>query len=219
MGLVSIRTSVLTRKLQRNLEDYGWPVTVKKSLAYLLALIYFHQIYRIYKIKLDTAKPRKDFDKPDFAFRIVTAQDADMIAQVESIAEWLRGDLKDRIVAGQLCLVALHREKVVAFNLISFDRTFMRLVNLRKRLRQGNAWSEHITVQKQFRKMGLASQLRQRLFDELKKRGIRRLYGGTLRFNLASLNLARSVGFKEIIDIHYRRFFFFESWQYERVRD
>ena len=94
----------------------------------------------------------------------------------------------------------------------------MLLVSLTKKLRPGLAWSEHIAVRKEFRKTGLGAQLRLRIFHELKKIGIRTLYGGTLQSNVASLALARSVGFTEIADIHYRKFFSFQKWRYERVR-
>jgi GNAT superfamily N-acetyltransferase len=208
----------LARKVQRNLEDYGWHITGKKTLAYLFRSVYFRQVYRIYRINLDATKPRDEPYHHKFRFEILATQNVDLIAQVESIAEWLRGGLATAIAKGQICLVALDGDKVAGFNLINFDHATLVLVNLKKKLRRGLAWSEHIAVKKEFRKTGLASQLRLRIFQELKRRGIRRLYGGTLRSNTASLNLARSVGFKEIVDIHYRKFFSNEKWWYTRVR-
>jgi GNAT superfamily N-acetyltransferase len=217
-GIASPGLGGLTHRVQRNLEDYGWRITVKKTLAYLVRSVYFQQIYRIYRIKLDATLPPENFDKHVFAFRILTARDVDMIAQVENIAEWLGGQLKDKIAAGQLCLVALDGEKVAGFNLINFEHATLVLVNLKKELRRGFAWSEHIAVRKEFRRTGLGSQLRCRIFEELKRRGIRRLYGGTLPSNTASLKLTRSVGFQEIADVHYRKFLSFENWRYKRVR-
>lgn len=217
-GIASPGLVGLAHKVQRNLDDYGWRITAKKALAYLVRSVYFQQVYRIYRIKLDATQPPEDFDKHDFAFRILTAQDVDVIAQVENIAEWLRGQLKDKIAAGQPCLVALDGEKVAGFNLINFEHATLVLVNLKKKLRRGLAWSEHIAVRKEFRRTGLGSQLRCRIFEDLKRRGIRRLYGGTLRSNTASLKLTRSVGFQEIADVHYRKFFSFENWRYKRVR-
>ncbi len=210
--------SDLTHKLQRNLQDYGWQITAQKTLAYLFRSIYFRQIYRIYRINLDAIMPPEDPSQPNIRFKVLTAQDVEMIAQVETIAEWLRGRLTNAIAKGQVCLVALDGDEVAGFNLINFDHATLVLVNLKKKLRRGMAWSEHIAVKKEFRKTGLGSQLRFRIFEELKRRGIRRLYGGTLRSNTASLNLARSVGFKEIGDIHYRKIFSFEKWWYTRVR-
>jgi L-amino acid N-acyltransferase YncA len=91
-------------------------------------------------------------------------------------------------------------------------------VNLTRRLHPRCAWSEHIAVRKEYRRSGLGAQLRFRIFQELKLRGVRRLYGGTLVTNSASLALARSVGFKEIADVHYRKILSFKRWRYTRVR-
>jgi GNAT superfamily N-acetyltransferase len=210
--------SSLARKVRRNLQDYGWHITATKALAYLFRSVYFRQVYRIYRINLDATKPPEDPNPHNISFKILATQNVEMIAQVETIAEWLRGRLTNAIAKGQVCLVALDGDEVAGFNLINFDQATLVLVNLKKKLRRGFAWSEHIAVKKEFRKTGLGSQLRLRIFQELKRRGIRRLYGGTLRSNTASLSLARSVGFKEIGDIHYRKFFSFEKWWYTRVR-
>jgi GNAT superfamily N-acetyltransferase len=209
---------LLPHKVQRNLEDYGWKILLQKSLAYLIRSVYFYQVYRIYFINLATAKFPQLLYSHDFTFRILTVQNVDMIAQVENIAEWLRGQLRQKIAAGQLCLVALDGDKVAGFNLIHFKQATLVLVNLTRKLRRGDAWSEHIAVKKEFRRSGLGSQLRYRIFEELRRRGVRKLHGGTLRSNTASLKLTRSVGFREIADIHYRKFFSFERWRYQRIR-
>jgi GNAT superfamily N-acetyltransferase len=218
-GMTSLRPSGLPRKVQRNLEDYGWHITLGKTLAYLVRWVYFRQVYRIYRIKLDAIKVPESCSKQDFIFKILAPHNLDMISQVENSAEWLRGQLKERIAAGQLCLVALSGEKVAGFNLVNLEQASLTLVNRKKKLRQGSAWSEHIAVQKEFRRAGLGAQLRYRIFELLKSRGIRKFYGGTLRSNTASLSLTRSVGFKEICDIHYRKFFTFENWKFKRVRE
>jgi GNAT superfamily N-acetyltransferase len=218
-GIGSIELTDLSHKVQRNLEDYGWHTTIKKALAYLARWIYFRQVYRIYEINLGAIKPHNYSNKEDFTFTLLTPQNVDMIAQVENTAEWLRGQVKGKIVSGQLCLVALSGEKVAGFNLINLEQASLTLVNRKKKLRQGSAWSEHIAVQKEFRRTGLGAQLRYKIFEVLKSRGIRKFYGGTLQSNTASLRLTRAVGFKEICDIDYRKFFFFENWHFKRVRE
>jgi GNAT superfamily N-acetyltransferase len=209
----------LPRKVYRNLQDYGWHVTGGKTLAYLLRSIYFQQVYRIYRIDFDARKP---FAKPGenrLIFRILSVQDVDLIAQIEDIAEWLRGRLMTAIATGQLCLVSLDGNTVAGFNLINLNLATIPVLNLKRKLRRGSAWSEHIAVKKEYRKMGLGSTLRLRIFEELKCRGFCRLYGGTLQSNIASLSLARSVGFREIADVHYRKFLSVEKWWYTRVRE
>jgi hypothetical protein len=86
--------SRLSHKVQRNLEDYGWRIAVKKSVAYLIRAIYFQQAYRIYRIDLDDAGLPPDSNPHNFTFKILTVQNVDMIADVEDVAEWLRGQLK-----------------------------------------------------------------------------------------------------------------------------
>lgn len=211
--------SGLLHKVRRNWEDYGWVTAVKKTLAYLVRAVYFQQAYRIYRIKLADAAPLMEGNVYGFKFRMLTPQDTDAIAQIEEIAEWLRGKLQSAIAAGQPCLVALDRGRVAGFNLIRMDHATLILVNLTRKLHPNCAWSEHIAVQKEYRRSGLGAQLRLRIFQELKRRGVRRLYGGTLVNNAASLALARSVGFKEVADIRYRKFLAVEKWRYERVRE
>jgi GNAT superfamily N-acetyltransferase len=218
-GTAPLRLSRLSHKVQRNLEDYGWQITIKKTLAYLVRWAYFQQVYRIYRINLDAIQAPDYSGRQEFTFKLLTSQNVDMIAQVENTAEWLRGHVKERIAVGQLCLVALNGEKVAGFNLVNLEQASLILVNRKKKLRPGSAWSEHIVVQKEFRKSGLGVQLRNRIFEALKGRGIRKLYGGTLQSNTASLKLSRSVGFKEICDIHYRKLLTFESWRFKRVRE
>ena len=208
----------LLHKVRRNFQDYGWWTTARKTVAYLLRSVYFRQVFRLYRIDLAAVTPSQELENPVFKFKTLTEQDVEWIGQIENMAEWLSGQLRNEIAAGQLCLVALNGDEVAGFNLIRLDYANLPLVNLKKGLHRGCAWSEHIAVKRNFRRAGLGSQLRLRIFEELRQRGYRRLYGGTLRSNAASLSLARSLGFKEIGDIHYRTIFSFKKWWYTRVR-
>lgn len=208
----------LARKFGRNVEDYGWWVAARKALAYCPGFVYSKRVYRIYRINLDQVPPRGELDARGFTFKILESGEEQSIQQIENVAEWLQGKLKDRVATGDLCLVALQEEKVGGFNVITFGEVFIPLINLKRTLRPGEAWSEHIAVQKEFRQKGLASELRYRIFEELRRRGIRRLYGGTLVSNLASLKLTRRVGFQEIVDVIYTKVLHFESWHYKRLR-
>lgn len=208
----------LFRKIRRNWEDYGWHATSRKAVAYLVRAIYFRQVYRIYRINLANAPEPTDWGVCQFKFKMLNAQDDSEIQQIEEIAEWLGGRLKATVAAGQPCLAAMDGDRVAGFNLIRLDHGTLVLVNLTRKLRSSSAWSEHIAVRREYRRSGLGAHMRFRIFEELKRRGIRRLYGGTLVSNTASLSLARSVGFTEIADIHYRKIFSAEKWRYERVR-
>ena len=56
---------------------------------------------------------------------------------------------------GGLCVVALDGEKVAGFNLVSFNEVYIPLLELKKKFRKDQAWSEQITVSKDYRKQGL----------------------------------------------------------------
>src|SRR5471032_2345429 len=84
-GDASPRPSGLARKIHRNWQDYGWYITIQKTLAYLVRSVYFRQVYRIYRINLEDTKPSVEFDKNNFTFKILTSQNVDMIAQIENI--------------------------------------------------------------------------------------------------------------------------------------
>lgn len=215
-GHYTMALSNLVRKVKRNVEDYGWLFTARASLARLFKPIFEKQLFRIYRIKLEQFKP-KARENGIFTFKILEPNDENLICQVESMAEWLEGDLHSRITSGGLCLVALHNSKVAAFNLVAFKEFFISWINLKKAIKPHEAWSEQISVHKEFRNKRLASELRYRVFEELKQRGIKRFYGGTLTLNQPSLKLARKVGFEEIVDIHYQKIFGFTQRRYKRI--
>lgn len=202
---------------QRNVDDYGWRTAVKKGMAYLARPLYFQQEYRLYRIDLEKTDRKRNTSCNGFCFRVIQAHDAPAIEQIEGVAEWLRGRLRMKLSAGHLCLAAFDGGYVAAFNLVALQRVYMPLVQLRKVLRRGIAWSEHIAVRKEYRRAGLASQLRYALFDELRQRGIRILYAGALPSNVASTRMQEAVGLRPFVQVHYRRILFFQSWSYQRI--
>lgn len=66
---------ILWRKIQRNLEDYGWSVTARKSLERLFRWVCLHRTYRIYGINLEITQPDGQFDPRDFTFKILGPED------------------------------------------------------------------------------------------------------------------------------------------------
>jgi RimJ/RimL family protein N-acetyltransferase len=111
----------------------------------------------------------------------------------------------------------LDKEKVIGFNLISFGEVYIPLLKLRRALKDDEAWSEQIYIHKDFRRMHLASDLRYCVFEELKKRKIKTLYGSAWVSNEASLNLARKLGFANLMDIHFTRYLIFKTWKYIKL--
>ncbi len=217
MGTLQSDMQLWIRKFERNLQDHSLKVALRKGFAYVFRFAYEDNVYRLYKIDLLRCDTELPTDIEDVTFRFLTPADEAGIRQIEDNSEWLRGTVKQRLLAGAVCVAAFEGEQLAGFNLVSFGEVVMPLVGLSRRFRHDEAWSEQIATVKAFRRKGLASQLRYRIFEELRRRGIRKFYGGALRDNLPSLVLARRVGFREFVEIRYTRLFTRRKWRYLRV--
>ncbi|GMT46717.1 MAG: hypothetical protein IEMM0007_0283 [bacterium] len=209
---------IIKKKVLRNLNDYSFSITLRKIISYLIQPVYENRTYRIYRFDLENFQEIPSGESV-FAFKIIDKSDTGIIRQIEDMEEWLKGKVASRLEAVGLCLVALDGERVAGFNLVSLGEGRIPLIGLRRDLRENEVWSDQITVSKNYRGKGLGSTLRYRIFKELKKRGVRRIYGGTQISNLASLNLARKVGFKEIADVQYLKILNKKRLRFKRVRN
>jgi len=208
--------SVIIKKVQRNLNDYGIGETLRKAFSSLAGSVYLERTYRIYRKDLRTGKFAEEVP-PGIDLRVINAGDAAAIKDIETMEEWLQGAVKGRLSRG-LCVAAFDGERVVGFNLVAFHEIYIPLLNMTRRLRSKQAWSEQITVAKDHRKSGLASALRHRVFSELQQRGFRFLYGGTLLTNIASLKSASKLGFRSLADVRYQRVLTREYRTYRRIK-
>lgn len=204
------------KKIKRNYQDYGLFITIRKCLGMIVKPLFTKITYRIYLINLSSFSLKTPLSKK-FIFRPIQGYESDIIQQIESLEEWLSGEVTKKLEKGGLCMVALDETRVAGFNLIHFEEINFPLIHFRKSLRKWESYSEQITVNKQYRGMGLASNLRYAIFDELKKRGIRKLYGGAQKDNIASLKLAKRVGFKFLADISYFRVLLCRRFNFKRV--
>ena len=208
---------VWIRKLERNLQDHGLKTTLRKLLAHLVKFAYEHTAYRLYRIDFRKRSTEAPSDLEGVAFRFLSATDDAGIQQIEQNSEWLMGQVRKRLENGDICLAAFEGDLLAGFNLVSFGDVYMPLVHLRHRFRPDQAWSEQIVAVKTFRKKGMGSQLRYRVFEELRRRGIRKFYGGALSDNTPSLKLAQRVGFQEFVEVRYTRIFRLQWWRYVRI--
>jgi len=177
----------LWKKFARNYRDYGWQALAKSGKALLSPLVE-HNAYRVYVLdlrSLSTAHPeiRADLE----LILLLSADQHDLIQQVEQAAEWLEGHVRQRLAEGDLCVVAVQGRTLAGFNLVTFGDAYIPLLKTTRHFRPGTAWSDHIAVAPAFRRGGLARALRLRMFAELSARGIWKLYGGALRSNTAYL--------------------------------
>jgi L-amino acid N-acyltransferase YncA len=205
------------RKIKRNWQDYGALSTIKKSLAYLLKPVFERVTYRLYRIRTD-AGVSSGAEGDQFVYRLAEPDDSEIISQIEAIEEWLSGKLRKKLVDGEICLVALDGKRVAGFNLVAFGKVYIPLIKKQRVFRPREAWSEQITVHTAYRKRGLASTLRRRMFVELGRRNIKKLYGGTLRENQGSLKLSAKVGFEVFADVKYTGVLGYKTYRFRRVR-
>lgn len=213
-----MKISMYQNKFIRNIRDYGLHVTFVKILNFVIRPIYVKTVFRIYSINTEVYRTLPHGNE-NMHLRLLTAEDVGMIKQIEASAEWLRGQLQAKLAQGGICMVATTGEDVVAFNLVSLRQTFVPLANLDWVPDGKEAWSEHIATHKNWRRRRLALKLRRRILYELNLRGIERLFGGTLRSNLPSLKLARKIGFKELGDLYYTKYFVYRCWRYDKLTD
>jgi GNAT superfamily N-acetyltransferase len=211
-----MKIAVIIKKARRNLNDFGVCGLLTKGLQYLLKSFYARRTFRVYRIKLSAELFPVEVPE-GVLIRLIDAGDTDAIRQIESMEEWLHGEVLG-ILSHGLCVVAFDGPRVIGFNLIVFRDAYIPLLNLRKRLRPYQAWSEQITVLKPYRKHELASALRYRVFSELRKRGIRTLYGGTLTSNIPSLSLAAKVGFQTVADVQFLKILNRERRRWRKIR-
>lgn len=215
---MNLTASIYLRKIQRNLQDFGWKFTLKRTFARLAKPFREHAQYRIYCIDLRRSSTPPSSPPKLFEFVVVRDDDRQLIDQIEHQAEWLRGDVADLIHRGALCVVAVQQGELAGFNLIVMGTVRIPLVHMQRTFPPRHAWSEFIGVEKRFRKRGLAVQLRYRVFEELRGRNITRLYGGAEATNSASLRLAEKVGFCQLADVTYRRTLCWSSRKIDRLR-
>jgi GNAT superfamily N-acetyltransferase len=209
-----MKFSMLYQKLKRNLDDYGVFFTIKKIVGNIFKPIYFHNVYRVYGIVLENARSVCD-SNINFDFVVLNKNHHGLIHQIEHMEEWLQGKLIDKLSAGGLCVAAVDNGRVAAFNLVAFGNVYLPLVEMNKQLKPDEAWSEQITVKKDYRKRGLASEIRHQVFNVLKQQGIKRLYGAALVENTGSLKLAARVGFTELKDIYFYKVLGRRIWKHK----
>lgn len=210
--------NVLLKKFKRNLNDYGFFIAVKKMIIYPLEKFYRNKDYLIYKKDLQKYVPNEKTN-PSFEYKFYDGQNMNgqIVEQILAMEEWLVDKMKFILKHGGLCVVALDGEKVAGFNLVSFNEVFMPLLEMHKIFRKHQAWSEQITVSKDYRKQGLGSILRYKMFNELKNRGFRSLYGGTMWDNWSNIELSKKVGFEIFVKVSFKRIFNKKKYTYHRI--
>lgn len=181
----------LQNKFYRNLRDYGWAVSLKKSLAYLYRPVFYRRSWLITQNDLAHARISQNADTT-CSFRFLRSNDSSAIRQIEGWEEWLQGRVKPD--EKQMCLVAMSQSRLVGFYLIALREYDLSATTVRVRLARKEAWGVQISVRKDYRRMGLATRLRGIAYAELRDRCLEKLFGYIAPNNVASLSSAKKAG-------------------------
>jgi hypothetical protein len=145
----------------------------------------------------------KRIKNQNFKFKLINSEDEKIIEQIENMEEWLRGQLKEKLKNNCMCMAVLDGNIVAGFNYVSIGEGFIPLLKLKIAIGENEAWSEQITISGEYRRMGLGNELRNQFYKELKKRGVRALYGHRQEFNVASKQSARKYTSEIIVRAEY----------------
>lgn len=199
------------------MRDYGLAATAGKIVTSIFSPLYSSRRYLIYRRDLGnlTTNPAP---RHALIFKVVQPHDAGYIRQIEAMEEWLLGKVGCKLTAGGMCMVALDNDMVKGFNIVGFSGFFIPAIGYHRNLRKGECFSEQITVHPDYRNKGLGADLRFRVFEELGKRGYRRLYGTTDISNNPNLALSKKVGLHVIARLEYRCRFGKKTFRIARVR-
>ena len=195
-------TDILKKRLLRNLNDYGLLIFIKKSFSYLLKPLYHKKSLILYKLNIQ-CPPSKKVVQNIFKFVLVTTDNKDYINQIESMEEWLKGSLKEQLSTNALCMAVIENNRVVGFNLATLGEAIIPLLKLRVIIPKEEAWSLQITIQKDYRRKGLGSLLRNNFYAELRMRNIKALYGHRQTWNIASKKSAKRYTANKIVLVEY----------------
>ncbi len=172
----------------------------------LLGKVFLVRQYIIYEKQL-TREALPNLNNAAFEFIFLSPHDTAVFKQIEALSglpyEWVAA----KMIAGGECIVARNYGVIAGFNLISTHSTYIKYLNIYLSLPEGEAWSEQITVAPEYRRCGLASDLRYHMFNRLANKGYTKLIGGYVPFNKKSGMLAKKLGFVETEKITFIKMF------------
>jgi GNAT superfamily N-acetyltransferase len=202
----------LTRKLYRNLNDYGLRMCLHKSFAHPLR-IFFEKVHAVI-YKIDIAENVTEINNEDnFTFKLIGGRDHFFINKIEKMAEWLEGKLGPSLLTDKrICMAIFDKEKIIGFYLAGFEKVVLPKLSIEMILKDDEVWGEEIMIDREYRGKGLATVLKKRIYKEFQTRGINSLYGHVGLYNKASL---KSAGKFHLSKIFYTRFL--KIFNYERL--
>jgi len=201
------------KKLLRNFYDHGIWVLLKKCILHLIKPLYTKELIVLYKIDIKNATANKNHTN-NYTFRFISSVDTAAIKQIIAMEEWIDDELQDKLSGGSICMGAFDKDKLIGFYLASFSQTVIPLLTLQLYFKNDVAWGDQITVHRNYRKQNVATELKSRIYFELKNKGIRNVYGNTRASNKAALRSIAYFSPEKAMLFRYFRFLSYETLKY-----
>lgn len=160
----------------------------KKLFLFRSFVIYDKDLTKLNNVRLKN---------PKLKFLFIFEDNSEILDKLEEISGFSRDLIMERLKTGSDCLVAMEGDKVVGFNMVSFGNIYIHYLEQYMNLLESETWNEQISISNQYRYKGVASDLRDVMFEHLKEKGYTRCIGGTLKINVKARMLARRTGFIE----------------------
>jgi len=206
------RVELVILKLGSN---FGIWTSIKKSTNFLIKPFYHKITYIIYELDLENI-PKKEINRKEYEFKMLSIEDGDFITQIEDKEEWLKGELKKSLNKNGICMAVIKEDEVAGFNWVTVGEGTIPLLKLRIITKPDESWSEQITIFKDFRKKGLANQLRTKYYHELNRLGLKALYGHRQVWNIASKMSAQKYTYRKIVKADYIKILNIERLRYAK---
>lgn len=207
----------LIRKTRRNITDFGIAYTALKIGKGLFGIVYDCKALIIYELNFSqNYEPNK---LSGIRIRTLQPHEHAYFSQIVEMEEWLENKISNRIEENGVCIIALTGDEVIGFNLIGFDWVELPLLRIRVQLKKDEAWSEQISVKKEYRKQGVANEIRKVTYDILKQKRIIKLYGHRASYNYASKMSAKKFTKNEIVSARYTKFLMREKIDFINLKN
>jgi len=193
----SRKIAIYRTKAKVSIRDFGVFHTLVRGVSDILfGRIFLFRRYIIYENQFSQSA-NYELRNPDIEFSFVSADDSGLIIQIEELSGMSREFITEKINRGGYCIVAKNKDSLVGFNLVSVGRTLIRYLDVFVNLADTEFWGEQITVSPEYRRSGLASDIKHRLYTYLIEKGYKKNIGGYVPFNVKSGLLGKKLGFVE----------------------
>ncbi len=206
---------IIIKIIKRNLYNFGLFITLKKTFYFVIKPVYKKLTYKIYIIGLNHINQQR-ISNNNFVYKFVNKDDIEIIKQIEDMEEWLQNRIIEKLNSNCICLAAMDKNSVVGFLVANLNEMNIPWIKFKKKLRANECYGEQITINKKFRRIGLAASLRLRVFEELRKRGITKFYVGIPNWNKLIRKSVIDFGFNYLADISYLRFITCKGLKFSR---